>query len=108
MPLYLSVPLPGPFRYTKRIGLLPHRSLRRKRGPYWTQPWFWITGAFVFVVAWWELVFAFYLVYGTVWCIVWAVRWLVTIALVGPAEARRTRRDDKIHKARLQAQGEDW
>lgn len=109
MPVYVSIPLPGPLHFSKRVGLSPFRGARRRaRGPVWKQPWFWITGAFVLVLMWWVLVAEFYLVYGIVWCLVWAFRWLVTVALVGPEEARRTRREDKIHAARAAEQGENW
>lgn len=107
MPLYLSVPLPGPFRYTKRIG-----RRRGPRGPFWSQPWFWLSGAFVLyaaaVMVWFELLLVYLLFLYLFMAGRWAVQWIVTIAIAGPKGAVQSRRDDKIHKARAAAQGEDW
>lgn len=47
MPLYLSVPLPGPFRWSPRI-----RRCRRRR---FDHAWYWLSGAFMLELCCWLL-----------------------------------------------------
>src|SRR5437867_3017846 len=85
MPFYLSVPLPGPFRYTKRIGGRGHAA----RGPFWSRPWFWLSGAFLLyamaVLVWFEclLIYWFFLYSFK------GIRWLVLVGV--PAASNRIR-----------------
>ena len=67
-----------------------------------------MTGAFLFALMFWVIVFELWLAYTMVWAMVEGVRWVAASVLVGPLEAARSRRDDKEHKARLVSEGDDW
>lgn len=78
MPLYVSVPLPGPFRYGARLG---PRGPRRRR-TRWQQPLYWLTGLAV-------LELSLRALYGCLWLLAAGARW--AWRAVQRARARRPR-----------------
>jgi hypothetical protein len=50
MPFYVSLPLPGPFRWSHRIGM----AHRRHRGRF-SHPLYWLTGLAVYELAAWAV-----------------------------------------------------
>lgn len=85
MPIYFSVPLPGPFRYSKRIGRTHSRRVpgRRVHPMYDNHPILgWITGylfAFVATIAFWPLGVAGFIA-------------LITVGIVRRVRTKRTAR----------------
>jgi len=61
MPLYVSVPLPGPFRWSRRIGG-PRRP--RRRASRWRNPWYWLTGIALLELSLWLALLAWGCLYA--------------------------------------------
>jgi hypothetical protein len=72
MPLYMRVPLPGPFVWSKRIG-----GTRRRGSSRFESPLYWLLGI-------WALEASVWLVIGLVCVVIWLVRVI--------AETRRQKR----------------
>lgn len=83
MPLYISVPLPGPFRWTRRIRATRHkRATRNRHRSRWGRPLYWLTGIALLEAAAWLLI-------GTAWLLV-TLTWRVILMLAARTTGSRT------------------
>jgi hypothetical protein len=81
MPFYVSVPLPGPLRWSHRPGG-PHRRRRRGRASRWRSPLYWLTGLALLELSVW-------LLWGCVWLLAAAAQYGWQLARAGIAAYRR-------------------